>query len=39
MFSPKTAERLGLKSEDAVELKYQGRTIVGAGVGDARPRG
>lgn len=29
MVSPKTAERLGLKSEDAVELKYQGRTIVG----------
>src|SRR5579872_865287 len=29
MFSPKTAERLGIKSEDAVELKYQGRTIVG----------
>ena len=29
MFSPKTAERLGLKSEEAVELKYQGRTIVG----------
>ena len=28
MLSPKTAERLGLKSEDAVELKYQGRTIV-----------
>ncbi len=28
MFSPKTAERLGLKNEDAVELKYQGRTIV-----------
>ncbi|MGH9678917.1 MAG: 4Fe-4S dicluster domain-containing protein, partial [Candidatus Acidiferrales bacterium] len=27
--SPKTAERLGLKSEDAVELKYEGRTIVG----------
>ena len=27
-FSPKTAERLGIKSEDAVELKYQGRTIV-----------
>jgi len=28
MMSPKTAQRLGLKSEDAVELKYQGRTIV-----------
>ena len=28
MLSPKTALRLGLKSEDAVELKYQGRTIV-----------
>ena len=28
MLSPKTAERLGIKSEDAVELKYQGRTIV-----------
>jgi Fe-S-cluster-containing dehydrogenase component len=28
MLSPKTAERLGLNSEDAVELKYQGRTIV-----------
>jgi molybdopterin-containing oxidoreductase family iron-sulfur binding subunit len=28
MFSPKTAERLGMKTEDAVELKYQGRTIV-----------
>jgi molybdopterin-containing oxidoreductase family iron-sulfur binding subunit len=28
MLSPKTAQRLGLKSEDAVELKYQGRTIV-----------
>ncbi len=28
MVSPKTAQRLGLKSEDAVELKYQGRTIV-----------
>jgi len=28
MFSPKTASRLGLKSEEAVELKYQGRTIV-----------
>jgi len=28
MFSPKTAERLGVNSEDAVELKYQGRTIV-----------
>ncbi len=27
--SPKTAERLGIKSEDAVELKYQGRVIVG----------
>jgi len=28
MFSPKTAERLGIRTEDAVELKYQGRTIV-----------
>jgi len=28
MFSPKTADRLGIKNEDAVELKYQGRTIV-----------
>ena len=28
MVSPKTAQRLGLKSEEAVELKYQGRTIV-----------
>jgi len=28
MVSPKTAERLGLKSEEAVELKYRGRTIV-----------
>ena len=28
MLSPKTAQRLGLKSEDAVELKYQGRTII-----------
>jgi MoCo/4Fe-4S cofactor protein with predicted Tat translocation signal len=28
MLSPKTAQRLGIKSEDAVELKYQGRTIV-----------
>ncbi len=28
MFSPKTAERLGIKTEDAVELKYQSRTIV-----------
>ena len=28
MLSPKTAARLGLKSEEAVELKYQGRTIV-----------
>jgi MoCo/4Fe-4S cofactor protein with predicted Tat translocation signal len=28
MLSPKTAQRLGLKSEDAVELKYQGRSIV-----------
>jgi len=27
MLSPKTAERLGLKSEDAVELKYSGRSI------------
>jgi len=28
MVSPKTAQRLGLKNEDAVELKYQGRAIV-----------
>ena len=28
MFSPKTAERLGIHTEDAVELKFQGRTIV-----------
>jgi len=28
MISPKTAERLGVKSEEAIELKYQGRTIV-----------
>jgi MoCo/4Fe-4S cofactor protein with predicted Tat translocation signal len=28
MLSPKTAQRLGLNSEEAVELKYQGRTIV-----------
>jgi MoCo/4Fe-4S cofactor protein with predicted Tat translocation signal len=28
MLSPKTSERLGIRSEDAVELKYQGRTIV-----------
>jgi MoCo/4Fe-4S cofactor protein with predicted Tat translocation signal len=28
MLSPKTAQRMGLKSEDAVELKYQARTIV-----------
>ena len=28
MMSPKTAQRLGIKSEDAIELKYQGRTIV-----------
>jgi MoCo/4Fe-4S cofactor protein with predicted Tat translocation signal len=28
MFSPKTAERLGIRSEDAVELKYQSRTII-----------
>ena len=28
MLSPKTAERLGIKSEDAIELKYQGRAIV-----------
>jgi MoCo/4Fe-4S cofactor protein with predicted Tat translocation signal len=28
MFSPKTSERLGIKNEDAVELKYQGSTIV-----------
>ena len=27
MFSPETAGRLGLKNEDTVELKYQGRTI------------
>jgi MoCo/4Fe-4S cofactor protein with predicted Tat translocation signal len=26
--SPKTAARLGIKSEDAIELKYQGRTII-----------
>jgi len=29
MVSPKTAQRLDLRSEEAVELKYQGRTIVG----------
>jgi len=28
MFSPKTAQRLGLQTEDAVELKYRGRTII-----------
>ncbi len=28
MLSPKTAQRLGLKNEDAIELRYQGRTIV-----------
>ena len=28
MLSPKTAERLGLHSEDAVELKYEGRSIL-----------
>jgi MoCo/4Fe-4S cofactor protein with predicted Tat translocation signal len=28
MLSPKMAQRLGLKSEDAIELKYEGRTIV-----------
>ena len=28
MVSPKTAQRLGLHSEEAVELKFQGRTIV-----------
>jgi molybdopterin-containing oxidoreductase family iron-sulfur binding subunit len=28
MVSPKTAQRLGVNSEDAVELKYKGRTIV-----------
>jgi Fe-S-cluster-containing dehydrogenase component/DNA-binding transcriptional LysR family regulator len=28
MVSPKTAQRLGLDSEDAVELKYRSRTIV-----------
>ncbi len=28
MLSPKTAERLGIKSEDGIELKYNGRTIV-----------
>ncbi len=27
MFSPETARRLGVKNEDAVELKYEGRTI------------
>jgi len=32
---PKTAQRLGLKSEDAVELKYQAGYCC-AGVGDAR---
>jgi molybdopterin-containing oxidoreductase family iron-sulfur binding subunit len=29
MVSPKTAQRLDLRSEEAVELKYQGRTIIG----------
>ncbi len=28
MLSPKTAERLAVKSEDALELAYQGRTVV-----------
>jgi molybdopterin-containing oxidoreductase family iron-sulfur binding subunit len=28
LLSPRTAERLGIKSEDAVELKYQGRSII-----------
>jgi MoCo/4Fe-4S cofactor protein with predicted Tat translocation signal len=28
MLSPKTAERLRINSEDAIELKFQGRTIV-----------
>jgi molybdopterin-containing oxidoreductase family iron-sulfur binding subunit len=28
MLSPKTAQRLGLRNEDAIELKYLGRTIV-----------
>jgi MoCo/4Fe-4S cofactor protein with predicted Tat translocation signal len=28
MFSPETAQRLGLKNEDTVELKYQERTIL-----------
>ncbi len=28
MFSPETAQRLGLKNEDTVELKYAGRTIL-----------
>ena len=28
MLSPKTAARLGIQTEDAVELKYQARTIV-----------
>ncbi len=28
VLSPKTAERLGIKNEDAIELKYKGRTIV-----------
>jgi MoCo/4Fe-4S cofactor protein with predicted Tat translocation signal len=28
MVSPRTAQRFGLQSEDAVELKYHGRTIV-----------
>ncbi len=27
MFSPETAQRLGLQSEDTVELKHEGRTI------------
>jgi MoCo/4Fe-4S cofactor protein with predicted Tat translocation signal len=28
MFSPATAQRLGLRNEDTVELKYDGRTIL-----------
>ncbi len=28
MFSPETAQRLGLQSEDTVELKYEGRSIL-----------
>ena len=27
-FSPRTAQRLGIKTEDTVELKYQGRTVL-----------